>query len=534
MPMRITTSMTMNTYRYNLMQSTNKVSNAQNKVLTHRNFNSYAEDPAAATHAWRIRRAFTKNNAYITNNSDTFSRFSIAYAAMDKIKTDLANNEGLKNAVLGNNDPLASGRYALGAVVYNGAESVIQGINGAKYGDHFVFAGKDGLNVPFSWSDDGQTLYYRGVNVDSGGMKAPRAEEDPAIAALLKQTTPMPTAPKAPAVPDEAAYPDPGDYKLALEQYEKDKKQYETDYIQYRDELAEWNTVNAWKDYYNHKTDTKPEGEMPQEIKDIQTAIDKLAVTKPNKTEAERISNGWYEYYTHKTDEKPAAEAPKWLANADKDQYGYPTQEALDARNAQNPPLTDKEKAEDAEWLAYYKDQSDYRRLQEMEKEETNVDLGLGLQEDGNGDMINGSVFNMALPGIKMIGYGVDADGDPRNLATLMKKYSAVLERADPSTGQWSEEDRQEADRLLNKINAVNNDVIKSYSDDVAAQAQFLETNGDRLKEQGYTLNEERGAIEDIDPADAISQFLYDYTCYNAALKVGTQLLSQSLIDYMN
>ena len=71
--------------------------------------------------------------------------------------------------------------YALGSVVYNGAESVIQAINGAKYGDHFVFAGKDGLNVPYSWSDDGKTLYYRGVNVDAGGVPVPKAEEIPAF-----------------------------------------------------------------------------------------------------------------------------------------------------------------------------------------------------------------------------------------------------------------------------------------------------------------------------------------------------------------
>ena len=102
MAMRITTSMTMNTYRYNLMGSNVRVNDAMNKVLTKRNFNSYSEDPAAAAHAWRIRRAFTKNNAYIANNSDTFSRYRIAYAAMDKIKTDLANNDGLKDAVLGN------------------------------------------------------------------------------------------------------------------------------------------------------------------------------------------------------------------------------------------------------------------------------------------------------------------------------------------------------------------------------------------------------------------------------------------------
>ncbi len=496
MAMRITTSMTMNTYRYNLMGSNVRVNDAMNKVLTKRNFNSYSEDPAAAAHAWRIRRAFTKNNAYIANNSDTFSRYRIAYAAMDKIKTDLANNDGLKDAVLGNSDPLASGRYALGSVVYNGAESVIQAINGAKYGDHFVFAGKDGLNVPYSWSDDGKTLYYRGVNVDAGGVPVPKAEEIPAFTQGLQ---------------DE------------LDNVLNDATATDEDRA----------NAQAWYDYYTHKTDTKPEGTEPPGFK---AALDKaLSDIKadPNMSADEKeVAKGWHDYYTHASEEIPDDAMPLWLKTGEKDQYGYPTQETIDKRKAdQGGQLSDK----DQEWLTYLKDQSDLNRLKEMDEEQTNVDLGLGLQEDENGEIVNGSVFNMALPGLRMLGgYGVDEDGDPRNLATLMKKYAAVLERADPETGQWSEEDRAEADRLLNKINKTNNNVIKSYSDDVAASAEFLETNGERLEEQGYALNQERAAIEDIDPADAISAFLYDYTCYNAALKVGTQILSQSLIDYMN
>lgn len=495
MAMRITTSMTMNTYRYNLMGSNVRVNDAMNKVLTKRNFNSYSEDPAAAAHAWRIRRAFTKNNAYIANNSDTFSRYRIAYAAMDKIKTDLANNDGLKDAVLGNSDPLASGRYALGSVVYNGAESVIQAINGAKYGDHFVFAGKDGLNVPYSWSDDGKTLYYRGVNVDAGGVPVPKAEEIPGFTTALSGTL---TTLQGNATTAE------------------DKQ-----------------NIQDWYDYYTHKTSTKPEGTEPPEFK---AALDKaLSDIKadPNMSADEKeVAQGWYDYYTHASEEIPDDPMPLWLKTGEKDQYGYPTQETIDKRKAdQGGQLSDK----DQEWLTYLKDQSDLNRLKEMDEEQTNVDLGLGLQEDENGEIVNGSVFNMALPGLRMLGgYGVDEDGDPRNLATLMKKYAAVLERADPETGQWSEADRAEADRLLNKINKTNNNVIKSYSDDVAASAEFLETNGERLEDQGYALNQERAAIEDINPADAISAFLYDYTCYNAALKVGTQILSQSLIDYMN
>ena len=51
MSFRITTNMMMNSYRYNLMGSTNRLSDARDKVLTQRTFNSYAEDPAAAAHA---------------------------------------------------------------------------------------------------------------------------------------------------------------------------------------------------------------------------------------------------------------------------------------------------------------------------------------------------------------------------------------------------------------------------------------------------------------------------------------------------
>ena len=37
-----------------------------------------------------------------------------------------------------------------------------------------------------------------------------------------------------------------------------------------------------------------------------------------------------------------------------------------------------------------------------------------------------------------------------------------------------------------------------------------------------------------MDPAEAITQMNWSQYCYNAALRIGNQILSQSLIDYMN
>ena len=45
---------------------------------------------------------------------------------------------------------------------------------------------------------------------------------------------------------------------------------------------------------------------------------------------------------------------------------------------------------------------------------------------------------------------------------------------------------------------------------------------------------EESGfGIEDVDDAEAISAFLWASYSYNAALRVGNSVLSQSLMDYM-
>ena len=77
-----------------------------------------------------------------------------------------------------------------------------------------------------------------------------------------------------------------------------------------------------------------------------------------------------------------------------------------------------------------------------------------------------------------------------------------------------------------------NDLLISSYSD-TDTKGQYLNANEDRLKDQSDYLAEEILNLEQVDLADAITEFSWDYYCYSAALKIGTQLLSQSLIDYM-
>lgn len=167
-----------------------------------------------------------------------------------------------------------------------------------------------------------------------------------------------------------------------------------------------------------------------------------------------------------------------------------------------------------------------------MSEEEVPIDLGMGMLEE-NGKLVIGTYFDRSNPGINMLGWGVDEDGDPKNVCMIMKELGEIYSRCDGETGKYaSDEDYDDAMRLMNKLKAGQAYTTSTFTD-IAAKSQFLEDNQDRLKLQSGYLDEQRAGLEDIDPADAIQEFSWDYYCYSAALKVGTQLLSQSLIDYM-
>ena len=60
---RTTTIGTLKNYRYDLNSSNNTLAKSMNKVITRRNFNSYAEDPAMATRCFQLRRSFQRTSS---------------------------------------------------------------------------------------------------------------------------------------------------------------------------------------------------------------------------------------------------------------------------------------------------------------------------------------------------------------------------------------------------------------------------------------------------------------------------------------
>lgn len=353
---RITTGGLMYNYKTHLQGSYKKLADAMEKVETERNFNSYAEDPAAASKAFQLRRDHWRNAAHTRNNSNVYSTFSQAYDTVDQVKNKLGYFLANDGTLVGLNTPDASGRNALGQSILEAANAAVQSMN-ANYAGNFIFAGADGLNVPFEWSEDGKTLLFRGVDVSGNGTK-------------------------------------------------------------------------------------------------------------------------------------------------------------LDANG---------QKISDGGLLA----------LDDMNNETTYVDIGLGMAENIDGQPIVSTVYNSALSGIDFLGYGTDEDGDPKNAIMIMKQIGDILMNCSSEDGKFAKpEDEETLNRLSKKLQTSLDDMNTKFVE-LATKAQFLQTNEEKLKDEKDTLNKQVLEVEKMGPAEAITLMIYAQYAYNAALKIGMNILSESLIDYM-
>ena len=173
---------------------------------------------------------------------------------------------------------------------------------------------------------------------------------------------------------------------------------------------------------------------------------------------------------------------------------------------------------------------TDPEKLKEFSKETVYVDLGFGLEEtvegtaDGKPEIISTSAFNTSYPGINFLGYGPGEDGKSDNIIVLLGQMASELESPDF--------DHKKLDGMINKFQ----DEMKGFIDaqtKLDTDAEFLRTNMKRLETYNDTLNERIVSVEKVDMEEAISTYIYQQYCYNAALKVGTNILSQSLLDFM-
>lgn len=488
----MTTVGTLKNYRYDLNRSNNTMSKAMNTVITGRVFNSYAENPAIATRCFQLRRSYQRAASQLTVNDSLYRKYNQGWSALEEASQDIyaiADDTTFGSLIRGLNGATASGRNALGQSMAAKAKNLVQIMNG-RHGENYVFSGADTLNAPFTWEPRSNPDYIDPAVAQeklAGGNLSPQDEAKYSAVFQYKM--------------------DPGDPDFA------NGVLYTNDPDRAEKELL----VNP--DYTPALPTTDP-GYKPQYIDE----------------------NGGFTDDPAKAQEVPV----KNPAYSEKAVYPYlngkgvPTANKSEAQTAlcyRGVPVDANPDTEDGKKLAHF-----------LEGETKNLDVGLGHQEK-DGEAVSSTVFNSALQGIYYLGgtgtkeitvtVGEGANARevtrevPNNIISVIARMGEILQRCSNDDGSYTDEDEEEFVALAHQFEDQKDLYIQRFAE-LDTQTGFLRDNSLLLADTADSLSQQFMAMEDVDPAAAISDYMFARYCYDAALKVGNSVLSQSLMDYMN
>ncbi len=492
---RATTSGVLNSYRTNLMQSFITQSTAMKNIPKPRNFHSYADDTAAASRSYQIRRSLQRTGAQLGSSQSVTYKFESAWAALGSVVDDVSNSHSKSewhDVLVALNDPTGDARQALGKAMTKLGDDIIQCMN-TKYGDNFVFAGADGLNVPFEIREDGH-VYYRGVNVDT---------EVPKLLGETKVGQGTPVKVSWDAAKNQYIQDLNGTSYLRADSVE----------IMSKDEYDKATTLlnngaaydGTGKPDLNGKYVIVADKTTTVSKADYNADPDAYFVLKDANGDPLDDGSGNYTVIKDAIIKKEDFEAskPKALTNGanlvEVDKNGAPT-----TGGGYYVVMNDAESISEKE---YEQAKTDLAKLEYMSKEGDYVDIGRGLQED--------------------------LEGNPKNIVSLARRMGELCTQF--SDGEWSDKSEgwDELNRLAKKFEKMS-DQLNTMHTDMDADAKALKNNNDLLTDKADTMKEQIHDLEDMDEAEAISSFIWAQYCYNAALKVGNSVLSESLMDYMS
>lgn len=152
------------------------------------------------------------------------------------------------------------------------------------------------------------------------------------------------------------------------------------------------------------------------------------------------------------------------------------------------------------------------------------VDLGFGLTVDSNGVIDPNSAFDSALPGINVLGYGLDDDGNKLNLITALGDIIAAI---DDPMDYGAAQDAYDA--YTNSAKTLLTNVAS-----MGAKTKFLAYSISRLEDLSINIIEKINHVEMVDAEEAILNLEMAKYTYNAALQIGPDILQPSLLDFMN
>lgn len=161
--------------------------------------------------------------------------------------------------------------------------------------------------------------------------------------------------------------------------------------------------------------------------------------------------------------------------------------------------------------------------LDQLSKDASYVDLGFGLDMNAGG-VVPSSAFNSAYPGINAVGYGQTDDGTSKNLIVLAGQMADLLEANDF--------DKASYEKLWTQFSKGSNQMRDQLAE-IGTKSQLLSSTEERLTNEKLNITKQYDGAVNINEAEAIMNFSYAQYVYNAALKIGTSVLSPSLLDFI-
>lgn len=169
-------------------------------------------------------------------------------------------------------------------------------------------------------------------------------------------------------------------------------------------------------------------------------------------------------------------------------------------------------------------DPANQQKLEQLAGEASYVDVGFGLSFDGAGDVVSSTAYDMALSGLNLVGFGQNGAGTDKNLVVLMGQMADELEKNDFDPDAYA--------KLWNQFQEGAEELI-DVNAKIGIRSKSLETTKTRLTDMDLAMTEQLDALVNVDPAEAIMNYSYAQYTYTSALKIGTGILGQSLLDFM-
>lgn len=152
------------------------------------------------------------------------------------------------------------------------------------------------------------------------------------------------------------------------------------------------------------------------------------------------------------------------------------------------------------------------------------VDIGIGMKYDKDNDykIDPQTALDTAFNGAAIMGSGLDDEGYSKNLIQLVLDSARALRNGDQAT----------PNAIIDKANMANNNILIKIAE-LGSKQNSIEFYTNRNVDSRYNLRDRQNIVEGTDMETEISYWESLQAAYEASLKVGTQIIPNSIFNYI-